>query len=143
MSLADGRATRACVGRAVSAGTLAQAVEALSVEALESDPRHPPVRREELSHLRIVVALAGEGEAIADPMLADPAREGLSISTARGTVAFLPGEARTVSWALREARRIGVLGGTAGPASFRRFPVVVLAEPDPGGAGREVHDETP
>lgn len=132
VSLVDGHATRSCVGRAgASFSTLTGAVQVLAVEALASDRRRPPVRVEELGRLRVVISFGGEGEAIADPMLADPAREGLSIATPHGTVAFLPGEARTVSWALREARRIGVLEGPAASATYRRFPVVALAEPEP------------
>ena len=59
----------------------------------------------------------------------DPGREGLLIETDRGRVAFLPGEARTVSWAIREARRIGVLAGAEANARLYRFDVVTLSEP--------------
>jgi AMMECR1 domain-containing protein len=142
VSLSRDGATRACVGRTVSAPTLSGAVAGLAVEALEADPRRPPVRREELARLRLLISFAGEGETLSDPMLADPAREGLSITTGHGSVAFLPGEARTVSWALREARRVGVLDKTAGPATYRRFPVVVISEPRPP-AGSEEPDATP
>jgi AMMECR1 domain-containing protein len=137
VSLVDGRRTRACVGRpTAAASTLSEAVAALAVEALQADPRHPPVRREELPRLRIVISFAGDGEAIPDPMLADPGREGFSISTPRGSVAFLPGEARTVAWALREARRAGLLeGGGAAAAGYRRFPVVAVSEPEAPSRG--------
>ena len=129
VSLLRGRATRACVGMSSpSSGTLSAAVAELAVQALAADPRRPPVRREELAEIKIVIAFAGESEPIADPSLADPAREGFAISTERGSVAFLPGEARTIAWALREARRSGVLG--AGPATYRRFPVVAISEPE-------------
>lgn len=38
----------------------------------------------------------------------DPAREGMFVEGANGGVAFVPGEARTASWAFREAlRRLG------------------------------------
>jgi len=131
LSLVRGRATRACIGReGASFATLSDAVEALAVEVLTADRRRPPLRHEDLAALRVVVSFAGEGEPIADPMLADPGREGLSIATPRGVVAFLPGEARTVAWALRESRRIGVLDGAVSSASYRRFPVVVLSEPE-------------
>jgi AMMECR1 domain-containing protein len=143
VSLADGRATRACVGRAGGAfATLSEALDALAVEALGADRRRPPVGREELARLRVVLTFAGEGEAITDPMLADPGREGFSIATARGVVAFLPGEARTIAWALRETRRIGVLAGPTSGGSYRRFPVVVLSEPEARTSSREAFDET-
>ena len=54
-----------------------------------------------------------------------------SISASGGSVAFLPGEARTVAWALHEARRIGVIQGPAENARYYRFPVIVLAEVPP------------
>jgi hypothetical protein len=56
-------------------------------------------------------------------------REGLKIETERGAVAFLPGEARTVAWAVREARRIGVLAGPLAEARCSRFDVVTLQGP--------------
>jgi hypothetical protein len=63
-------------------------------------------------------------------MTVAPAREGLLIVSAQGSIAFLPGEARTVSWALGEARRAGILQ-RSGDASFQRFPVVVLKDLPP------------
>ena len=56
-----------------------------------------------------------------------PMREGLLVRTPRGDVAFLHGEARTVSWALRQARQAGLLE-RAEDASFLRFDAVVLQE---------------
>jgi hypothetical protein len=130
LSLVRGGAVRACVGHpAPPRGSLAECVRALAGAALAADPRHPPVRRDELPTLRIVLAFAGAGGPVADPMSVDPGREGLLVGSARGHVAFLPGEARTVAWALREARRVGVLDG-AGPAEFTRFPVVTITEPE-------------
>ena len=129
VSLTRGGATRACVGSATPlGGTLAETVGSLAVQALHTDRRHPPVRRDELPESRIVIAFAGPREAVQDPMAVQPAREGLLVVTPRGTAAFLPGEARTVSWALRQARRIGVLG-PGEDATYLRFQVVTLAEP--------------
>jgi AMMECR1 domain-containing protein len=128
--------TRACVGSLVPlGGTLGESVERLAALAVASDGRRPPLRREELAELRVVVAFATPGEPVDDPMRVRPMRQGLLVRTPRGDVAFLPGEARTVSWALREARRAGVLGRLE-EASFQRFDAVVLAEsapPEPEG----------
>lgn len=144
VSLARGRATRACVGSAAPVrGTLAETVRALAVEALHADRRRPPVRREELDDLRIILSFTDEGETITNPMLVDPGREGLLVSSPRGAVAFLPGEARTVRWALREARRIGVLKDGTADASFSRFHVVTLAEPARAPEDEEDSDELP
>ena len=128
LSLARGASTRACVGSAAPlAGTLAENLRRLASQVVAADPRRPPVRREELGELRLTVAFAGRGEPVADPMLVRPAAQGLLVTTPKGSLAFLPGEARTVSWALREARRAGVLE-RASEASFQRFSVVVLKE---------------
>ena len=131
VTLVDGHTTRACVGSDAPLGaTLSETVRALAAQALRADRRRPPIRRDELDHLRIVLAFAGSGSPVSDPMAVEPAREGLLVTSARGSVAFLPGEARTVAWALRESRRIGVLDGAVSSASYRRFPVVVLSEPE-------------
>ena len=132
ISLTDGQGTRACVGNAAPyRGTLVETVRALAVQSLQSDRRHPPIRSEELPGLRIVISFAGPAEALTDPMQVDPGREGLLVSSGGGSVAFLPGEARTVAWALHEARRIGVIQGPAENARYYRFPVIVLAEVPP------------
>lgn len=128
VTLAHGSRTRACLGRDEPRGTLTESVRELASEALSGDRRRPPVRAEELDSLRVLVAFAGDERAIADPYQVNPMREGLRIATERGTVAFLPGEARTVSWALGEARRIGVLG-RLDDARFSRFDAVVLSGP--------------
>jgi len=127
VTLADGPRTRACVGTpAPMRGSLVETIRALAVQALAADPRHPPLRRDELDRLRVAIAFADQGEAIADPMRVDPGREGLLVSGPRGSIAYLPGEARTVRWALTEARRSGLLAGAA--PTYRRFHAVVIAE---------------
>lgn len=142
LTLADGSATRACVGRAFSDhGPLPEAVRDLAIQVLQADTRQPPVRRDELDRLRIVITFAGPGELVADPMEVDPGREGLLISSEGKSIAFLPGEARTVAWALREARRVGVLEGSTEHATYVRFPVVALAEPRT--AAPATHGEEP
>lgn len=143
VSLVGPDGTRACVGGAgFYRRALSETVRSLAVRALHSDPRHAPVREEELPKLRIAISFAGEGESIADPMRVDPGREGLLVSSGGRSVAFLPGEARTVAWALREARRIHVLEGSGDGADYRQFPVVVLAEPSPPDSTREDSDAT-
>ena len=129
VTLTHGRTTRACVGSDTPMGTLAETVRRLAARVADADRRRPPVRAGELDSLRLVIAFAGEGEAVSDPYTIDPAREGLKVETERGAVAFLPGEARTVRWALGEARRIGVLTGPLSEARCTRFPVVVMQGP--------------
>jgi len=129
ISLTDGQGTRACVGNAAPyRGSLVETVRALAVQSLQADRRRPPVRREELPGIRIVISFAGPLEALTDPLQVDPGRDGLLVSSDGGSVAFLPGEARTVAWALHEARRIGVIRGSEENARYFRFSVIVLAE---------------
>ena len=130
VTLARAHATRACVGAdAPPGGSLAASLRLLGGQVATNDRRRPPVRAEELDTLRLVLAFAGDPVPVADPMSVDPMREGLKIETDRGAVAFLPGEARTISWALREARRIGVLAGPVSEARCSRFEVVTLQGP--------------
>jgi AMMECR1 domain-containing protein len=142
LSLIDRTGTRACVGSATPyrAG-LSETVRALAIESLQADRRRPPIRREEVPFLRIVIAFAGSGERVADPMDVDPGQEGLRITSGSASIAFLPGEARTVSWALREAKRVGVIRGDEQAAEFHRFPVVTLSEPIPPPSAEEEPDE--
>src|SRR5262249_3659170 len=95
-----------------------------------ADARHPPIGADELPALRLIVAFAGEGAEVADPFVVDPLREGLRIECDAGSIVFLPGEARTVTWALAEARRAGVLRGR--PA---RRPLPPRPARRPPGAG--------
>lgn len=134
VTLVRGRTSRACVGSdAPLGGSLAATLSRLGERLADSDLRRPPVRAEELDTLRLVVAFASDPVAVRDPMTVDPAREGLRIETERGAVAFLPGEARTIGWALREARRIGVIAsagaGASGAVSYSRFTVVTISGP--------------
>ena len=139
LSLTRGASTRACVGTATpAAGTLAHHLRRLAAQVLTSDPRHPPVRADELDTLRVNVSFAGRPEPVADPMEVAPAHEGLLITSGRGSIAFLPGEARTISWALREARRVGLLD-RSGDASYQRFQVVALKD-EPPIAHRAEHE---
>ncbi len=130
VTLVNGPATRACVGEEPPpSGDLAEAVRRLAAEVRTGDRRRPPVRGAELDFVSIVIGFAGAETPIEHVSEVDPGREGLLIETERGRVAFLPGEARTVAWAIREARRIGVLAGPESNAHLFRFPVVTLKEP--------------
>lgn len=128
VTLARAGATRACLGRDEPAGSLTATVREIAGDLLVADRRRPPVAPEELESLRLVIAFVGDERPLADPYALDPMREGLRIETERGAVAFLPGEARTVAWALGEARRIGILRALA-EARFTRFAAVVVTGP--------------
>lgn len=129
VTLVQGGVTRACLGTDAPLGSLDRTVHTLAQRLRTDDRRRTPVGDEELAHLRLVIAIAGSPQPIADPQVVDPMREGLRIETERGAIAFLPGEARTVAWALREARRVGVLAGAGSEARYSRFAVVTLSGP--------------
>ncbi len=129
VTLVSGGATRACLGTDSPLGSLEGTVRALATRLLTDDRRRAPIDSDELERLRLVIAFAGVAEPIAEPDRVDPMREGLRIETERGAIAFLPGEARTIAWALREARRVGVLTGATSDARFSRFDVVTLSGP--------------
>jgi AMMECR1 domain-containing protein len=143
VTLTRGRETRACVGSpAPTRAGLVETVRSLAVLALSADRRRPPVRRDELERLGIAISFTDQGEPVTDPMLVDPGREGLLVTSSRGSVAFLPGEARTIRWALDEARRAGVLKRGDASVSYRRLRVVNVAEPAPSPAREEEDDES-
>lgn len=144
VTLARRGATRACVGAdAPLGGSLSASVRALGTQLATQDMRHPPLSPGELDSLTLVVAFAGDAQPLADPYALDPMREGLRIDGEGGSVAFLPGEARTVRWAIAEARRIGVLRGPASDAHFSRFTVVVISGPAHPAAGHEPEGLSP
>lgn len=146
LTLVGDGGTRACIGvPAPGYGTLSETVRELALDALVADRRRPPVRQDELAGLRVVIAFADEGVPIVSPNQVDPGRDGLAIDSERGSIAFLPGEARTVSWALAEARRAGILGAKAGEVHYRKFRVVTLGEPKPrrARAARSRAEEEP
>lgn len=128
LTLARGGSTRACLGRDEAMGSLTSTVCSLAQTLLVADRRRPPVRTDELDSLRVCIAFMGDERGLVDPYSVDPMREGLRIETDQGVVAFLPGEARTVAWAIREARRIGVLRSLS-DARFVRFAAVIVSGP--------------
>jgi hypothetical protein len=145
VTLVQGSRVRACVGADTPLdATLGGTVWRLAVRALTEDRRRAPVRAGELDSLRVVIAFAGDAAPVGDPYAVQPLREGLKLETSRGAIAFLPGEARTVAWALGEARRAGVLAGPVSEARCSRFPVVVIREPAaPPGRHRSVEGAAP
>lgn len=143
VSLVGAEGTRACVGSATPyRGGLAETVRTLAVQALQADRRRPPIRREELDSLRVVISFAELPDPIDDPMSVDPGQEGLLITSGASRVAFLPGEARTVAWALREARRVGALRD-APETRYFKFHVVVLREAPLQRSPKEEPDVSP
>lgn len=77
-------------------------------QALHMDPRAGRINRAIAEEARVLITFPGEPCPIASPEMIDPVREGLFVENDRSGVAIVPGEAKTASWAYREAlRRLG------------------------------------
>jgi hypothetical protein len=78
--------------------------------ALKNDRRSRTVRRETALAAGVQITFpVGQPERVNDYRAIDPLREGMFVESSDNGVAFVPGEARTASWAFREAlRRLGV-----------------------------------
>jgi len=87
---------------------LGKEVEANVRQALHMDPRAGHIDRATAKDARVLITFPGEPRPIASPELVDPVREGLFVENDQSGVAIVPGEAKTASWAYREAlRRLG------------------------------------
>jgi len=78
--------------------------------ALKNDARSRTVSRETALSAGVQITFPiGQPERVNDYRSIDPLREGMFVESGDNGVAFVPGEARTASWAFREAlRRLGV-----------------------------------
>ena len=87
---------------------LGREVEANVRQALQMDPRAGRIDRATAMEAHVLITFPGEPRPVASPEMIDPAREGLFVENDRSGVAIVPGEAKTASWAYREAlRRLG------------------------------------
>ena len=87
---------------------LGREIEANVRQALHLDPRALRIDRKTAVAARILITFPGEPRPVASYHAVDPAREGLFVENDRFGVAIVPGEAKTASWAFREAlRRLG------------------------------------
>ncbi len=83
-------------------------IEANVRQALHLDPRAGGIDRKTALQARVLITFPGEPRPVACPDMIDPARQGLFVENDRFGVAIVPGEAKTASWAYREAlRRLG------------------------------------
>jgi AMMECR1 domain-containing protein len=78
--------------------------------ALKNDARSRAVSYETALSAGVQITFPiGQPERVDDYRSIDPLREGMFVESGDNGVAFVPGEARTASWAFREAlRRLGV-----------------------------------
>jgi AMMECR1 domain-containing protein len=98
--------TRACAGTlrptTESAG---REIVAAAAMAAAGDPWHAPLQARDLARGRVEVCLAGPPVPLRSITELNVARDGLLVQSGPRSAVILPGEARTASWALREARR--------------------------------------
>lgn len=87
---------------------LGREIEANVRQALHLDPRALRIDRKTAREARVLITFPAEPRPVASYHAVDPAREGLFVENDRFGVAIVPGEAKTASWAFREAlRRLG------------------------------------
>jgi hypothetical protein len=97
---------------------LGREIEANVSQALHMDPRAGAIERSIAESARVLITFPGELRAVAGHEMVDPVREGLFVENDRSGVAIVPGEAKTASWAYREAlRRLG----ESDPSRVRRY----------------------
>ena len=115
----SGKRVIACAGGFVPrTPDLAREIGANVRQALLMDPRAGRIDRRTALAARVLITFPGEPRPVASPDAVDPAREGLFVENDRFGVAIVPGEAKTSSWAFREAlRRLG----ENNPAAVRLF----------------------
>ncbi|MEW6228313.1 MAG: AMMECR1 domain-containing protein [Bacillota bacterium] len=103
----DGR-VRGCMGTVYPVeASLADEIASAARMAATSDPRHPPVRPEEVLELEFCVSVVGRLRREKPDSEVDPRREGVIVRANGRAGIILPGEARTgayeIAWAKREA----------------------------------------
>lgn len=124
----DKRKVRVCVGVFTpTEPTLGKELIHQCNRLITDDPRHPPLSPYELDRLRFVIAFTGDPTSIEKPEEIDIWRNGILMRWNEREAVLLPGEAKTISWGLRELRRqIQIPAGET--AFYASFPVVTLEE---------------
>ncbi len=105
----SGRRVVACSGGFIPrAPDLGREIEANVRQALHLDRRALRIDRKTALSARVLITFPGELRSVASYQGVDPVRQGLFVENDRFGVAIVPGEAKTASWAFREAlRRLG------------------------------------
>lgn len=121
-----GEEVRGCMGSlAPKKGSLTEEIAANLQLAFLRDPRHRPIRREELAGMKIYLSATGSPVPIERWSSVSPARDAILLKSGAKEAVVLPGEARTQRYLLAFAKaKAGVKKGEA----FRlyRLPVEVV-----------------
>ena len=106
VTLMKNNRVRGCYGSLYAEGAdLESQLREYAIAAATRDFRHLPVHESELDDIVIILSFIGPLEPVSGMHEDDPKTEGLLIRTPVARAVLLPGEARTASWQLREARR--------------------------------------
>ena len=119
---------RGCYGSLYPEGIdLLSQVREYTAAAATRDFRHLPVHPSELNEIVIIISFIGPLEPISSIHEVDPKTEGLLIRTGNARAVLLPGEARTASWQLQEARRQAGISSRE-PVELYKIHTVTLYE---------------
>jgi uncharacterized protein len=102
VSLHKGMALRGCIGRMTSPLLLTDTVREMARSAAFSDPRFPPLHKDELSLCRIEISVLSPLESCADPARIVVGKHGVHLSFHGRTGVFLPQVPEEQGWGLTE-----------------------------------------
>lgn len=116
-------------------GSLRDEIIRTAIEAATADIRYRPIRSNELDDVTFTVSIVGPLKRVQDSAPYPPERYGLLLRSGGKSGVLLPGEAKTSTWRLAEARRqAGV--GPGEPCELFVFETVALREPDSASVRR-------
>jgi AmmeMemoRadiSam system protein A len=98
VTLRKGRALRGCIGHVEAVKPLVEAVAHCAVCAATADPRFPPVRVEELPHLRLEISVLSSLSPVADPDEIHAGRHGVLVRRDARQGLLLPQVATEFGW---------------------------------------------
>ncbi|MCL5105743.1 MAG: AMMECR1 domain-containing protein, partial [Armatimonadetes bacterium] len=106
---------------------LAAEIVRAAIGAATADIRYRPIRANELNQITFTVSIVGPLKRVSDPYNCSPADQGLLIRASGKSGVILPGEAKTSSWGLAEAKRqAGIKPGE--PYELYMFKTLALHE---------------
>jgi AMMECR1 domain-containing protein len=128
VTLVKDKKVRGCYGSLTPQGqTITAQVKEYVEGAARLDFRHTPVRASEVKHIAIIISFIDSVEPVSSISEVDPKTEGLLVRNGDRAAVLLPGEARTASWQIEEAKRqAGIHHGE--PAELFKIHTATLYE---------------
>lgn len=106
VTLVKNKKVRGCYGSLTPQGSpLAAQLKEYVVGAATQDFRHHPITATELSQIAIIITFIHGVEPVSSISEIDPKTDGLLVRNGDRAAVLLPGEARTASWQVEEAKR--------------------------------------